>query len=267
MLEKHGVGRRIVGLVVRDRRILDGLSPRALSRRLVGKRLIASRRRGKHLVAAIEDDGWLAFHFGMTGGLQPFRDPQEPPAYSRVQFDFESGEHLAYINRRMIGHVGWVEDAERFFAEEGLGPDALDRRFTVARFTQAMAAHRRDVKSVLMDQSAIAGIGNIYADEILFQARIHPLTRSDHLDRAGLLRLYRAIGAVLRKAVARGAGSERFTERLPKNYLLPRRRKGETCPRCGAPLATLKIGGRTTFLCSRCQKRVGATAAPSRPRE
>ena len=104
-----------------------------------------------------------------------------------------------------------------------------------------------------MDQQIIAGIGNIYSDEILFQARIDLKTRIDQLDPPQLTRLYRTIGAVLKAAIARGAGSEEFTERLPKTALLPVRKKGGRCPRCHHLLRLAKSGGRTSYFCAHCQ--------------
>jgi formamidopyrimidine-DNA glycosylase len=99
----------------------------------------------------------------------------------------------------------------------------------------------------------MAGIGNIYADEILFQARLHPTTRADALDDADIARLFRAAKEVLTTAVKAGAGAEIETDRLPKNYLLRHREEGGTCPRCGGKIETLKIGGRTSYVCPRCQ--------------
>jgi len=110
------------------------------------------------------------------------------------------------------------------------------------------------VKSALMDQSLMAGIGNIFADEILFQARVHPATKLDRLEKAEIERLYRAIKDVLETAIAHGAGSEQFLDRLPAGYILPQRKKGGRCPRCGAEIECLKIGGRTSYFCPRCQR-------------
>ena len=189
----------------------------------------------------------------MTGSLVHFRKGEDDPPYDRVRFDFAGGAHLAYVNRRMLGRVGLTEDADAFIRAEGLGPDALDPAFDLAAFTAALSGRRRDVKSVLMDQGLIAGIGNIYADEILFQARLHPKTPMTSLDERQRAELFEQIKAVLRTAIERGAGAEAFLERLPDDYLLPQRDKGGRCPRCGAALATLKAAGRTSYFCPRCQ--------------
>ena len=153
----------------------------------------------------------------------------------------------------MLGRVGLTGDADAFILAEELGPYALDPAFDLETFTRAIHGRRRDTKSVLMDQALIAGIGNIYADEILFQARLHPKTPAASLDEGQRAELFRQIKAVLGTAIERGAGAEQLLERLPDHYLLPHRDKVGKCPRCGTSIATLKSGGRTSYFCPRCQ--------------
>jgi formamidopyrimidine-DNA glycosylase len=189
----------------------------------------------------------------MTGNLVHFRDEADEPPYDRVRFDFEDGGHLAYVNRRMLGRVGLAADADGFIEAEKLGPDALDPAFDLEAFNAVIGGRRRDVKSVLMDQALIAGIGNIYADEILFQARLHPKAAVTSLDDRHRAALFEQIKTVLKTAIDRGAGAEQFVDRLPDGHLLPHREKGGKCPRCGTPITTLKAAGRTSYFCPRCQ--------------
>jgi formamidopyrimidine-DNA glycosylase len=252
-LDEHALRQTIDRVVVSDARILGELPAEAFAARLTGNRFEDSRRHGKHLLVRLRRDGWLTLHFGMTGGLVCFRDEADDPPYDRVRFDFEDGRHLAYVNRRMLGRVGLADDAETFIQAEELGPDALDPAFDREAFDRAIPGRRRDLKSVLMDQTLIAGIGNIYADEILFQARVHPKTPVTALDHRQRAELFAQIKAVLQTAIQCGAGAEQFLERLPEDYLLPQRDKSGKCPRCGAPIATLKSGGRTSYFCPRCQ--------------
>jgi formamidopyrimidine-DNA glycosylase len=252
-LDEHALGRTIEDVAVNDARILGDLPAETWVAKLKGNRFADSRRRGKHLLVRLQRDGWLTMHFGMTGSLVYFRDKADDPPYDRVRFDFEGGGHLAYVNRRMLGRVGLADDAEEFIRAEELGPDALDPAFDLEAFTRAIQVRRRDVKSVLMDQTLIAGIGNIYADEILFQARLHPKTPIASLDDRQRGELFAQIKAVLQTAIAGGAGAEQFLDRLPHDYLLPHRDKGGNCPRCGGAIATLKSGGRTSYFCPRCQ--------------
>lgn len=252
-LDAHALGQTIERVTVKDARILAEVSARQLAARLKGSQFATSRRHGKHLLVRLSKGGWLALHFGMTGRLQYFHDMAEEPDYDRVRFDFTNGRHLAYVNLRLLGRVGLTEDADAFIEAEALGPDALDPAFDLAAFQAVLGRHRGKVKSVLMDQGLIAGIGNIYSDEILFQARLHPGARTDGLSASAQKRLFRAIKRVLETAIARGAGSEQFLDKLPRGYLLPQRDKGGRCPRCGTEIKQVKVSGRTGYFCPNCQ--------------
>jgi formamidopyrimidine-DNA glycosylase len=252
-LDQHALRQTIERVAVNDARILGELAAPAFVARLTGNRFEETRRHGKHLLVRLRRDGWLALHFGMTGGLAYFRDAADDPRYDRVRFDFAGGGHLAYVNRRMLGRVGLADAADEFIQFEDLGPDALDPAFDLEAFTRAVARRRRDVKAVLTDQALLAGIGNIYADEILFQARLHPQTPATSLTDRQRAELFRQIKRVLQTAIECGAGAEQFLERLPDDYLLPHRDKGGRCPRCGQAIATLQSGGRTSYYCPRCQ--------------
>ena len=253
VLARRALRKTIDRVVVSDARILDKLPARALAARLKGAKLVSARRHGKHLMAKIDRGGWLTLHFGLTGALHFVRSADREPPFTRVRLDFAGGGCLAYTNKRMLGRVGLVEDAADFIAEEELGPDALDRRFDFRAFQAAVHGSKRGVKSVLMDQQIIAGVGNIYSDEILFQARINPATRIDKLATREQKRLFAQMRKVLKTAVARGAGSEQFVDRLPKGAMLPERKPGGRCPRCRSPLKVFKVAGRTGYCCPRCQ--------------
>jgi len=254
MLAENALRKTIAQVVVRDARILGKLSARTFVSRLQGTKLIGVRRYGKHLMAELDHSGWLTLHFGMTGALEFIAKSGSEPPFTRVRLDFTGNGSLACTNKRMIGRVGLAQDAADFVTAEKLGPDALDGRFDFDAFRTAIHGRKRDVKSVLMDQQIIAGIGNIYSDEILFQARINPAQRIDKLATSQLKRLYLDTRTVLKTAISRGAGSEQFVERMPKGSLLPQRKKGGRCPRCRSLLRTFKVGGRTAYCCPRCQK-------------
>ena len=192
-------------------------------------------------------------HFGLNGALRHLDGSEAEPPYTRIRLDFDDGSHLAYINPRRLGAVGLVDDADSLIAAAELGPYALDPHFDLAAFQQILSRSRRDIKSVLMDQTAIAGIGNIYSDEILFQAGIHPKARAARLDSDTRKRLFRQVKCVLETAVERGAGAELAPSALPGSFLLPQRRKGGRCPRCGGEIRTVKFSGRTAYYCPHCQ--------------
>lgn len=251
-VDRTARGRTVRRVAVKDARLVKP-SPARLAARLTGARLGASRRHGKYLLVGLGKRGWLVLHFGMNGALRHYVKEAEEPAFDRLRLDFADGHHLAYVNPRRIGRVELVADADDFVAKQKLGPDALDPGLTPAAFARAVAARRRDIKSVLMDQSVVAGIGNIYSDEILFQARLHPRARADRLNGATLRRLLGTARRVLRIAIRCGAGSEQGLERLPRSFLLPERHKGGRCPRCGSPVVVARFGGRSAYYCRRCQ--------------
>ncbi|HXA23524.1 MAG TPA: DNA-formamidopyrimidine glycosylase family protein [Acetobacteraceae bacterium] len=253
LVEQHCIGRVITRTDVADPGSLEGATAAALQRRLKGKRLLSSGRHGKVLFVGFEDAGTLAMHFGTNGSLQHVpRDAEEPP-YVRIQFEFAEGDRLAYINPRRIGRVSATDSAAAFIADQQLGPDALDPAFDEKAFAATIANRRQAIKAVLMDQARIAGIGNIYADEILFQARLHPAIAANGLDAGMRHRLFAAMKHALQTAIDCGAGAENFTDRLPKGFLLPERHAGGHCPRCGTPLMIDKRGGRTSYHCPKCQ--------------
>jgi formamidopyrimidine-DNA glycosylase len=252
-LDRAALGRRIERVVVGDPRILGDLAAADLVARLEGNRLQRSHRHGKHLLVGLTAGGWLSLHFGMTGALVLFDDLADEPAYDRVRLDFAGGGHLGYVNRRMLGRVGLTDGIDDFIRAEGLGPDALDPNLDQTAFAAALGNRRRDIKSVLMDQALLAGIGNLYADEILFQARVHPKTPVAALDDTRRAQLHRQMRTVLETAIEQGAGAEQEVERLPTGYLLPHRQPDGPCPRCSGSLTAIKVGGRTTILCPACQ--------------
>jgi formamidopyrimidine-DNA glycosylase len=256
-LEAGALHRTIQAVAVRSATILRGLSGAALARALRGRRMTRTRRHGKQLFIALDDGRWLSMHFGMTGSLRCFEGEEDDPPYDRLRLDLDDGHHLAYVSRRMLGGVAIETDPDAFIEREGLGPDALDPALDEQAFLARIDGRRGRIKALLMDQQVLAGIGNLYSDEILFQAGLHPLLAVASLEPLQRRRLYRCMRRVLQVAVKRGAGSEQGLEGLPAGYLLPRRREGARCPRCGAGLSTLKLAGRTAFYCPGCQPAAG----------
>lgn len=238
---------RPIGRVrVEDTRVLAEVTPRTLDRRLEGRSLSHAERHGKVLFARAGSE-WVSFRFGMTGFLRYYRRPEEAGEHERVRFDFRDGNHLAFDCQRMFGRVGLTPDPDAFIGEHRLGPDA--RTIARDRFAQRIGGHRGSIKSALMDQSALAGIGNVYSDEILYQARLHPRSEARSLGRRGLGDLHRTMKRVLERAIE----AEAQPQRMPRGWLTPSRRKDAHCPRCGTPLETETAGGRSAYLCPYCQ--------------
>jgi formamidopyrimidine-DNA glycosylase len=240
---------RIARVEVLSVDLLEGVSRGEFVRRLKGRRFESTRRHGKHLFVHANGSGWLRLHFGMTGFLRYYKGEEKKPSHARVLFIFAKDHRLAFSDQRKFGEVGLIKDVDEFLKKRALGPDALDA--DLAEFKDILRKHRSAVKSVLLNQQLIAGIGNIYADEILFRARMHPATEAARLGENDLKRLFHAMQHILEKAIEYRADSDR----MPKTWLFPHRGKGGKCPRCGRELRSSKIAGRTAWFCARCQSR------------
>jgi formamidopyrimidine-DNA glycosylase len=251
-LERHGLHKKVEGIKVGSAKILKGVSGAELTRKLKGHSLQSTRRYGKHLFAAVDEGHYLGFHFGLTGRFAHFKDGEEDPKHDRLRLDFPRREHFAFVDQRLFGRVEWIDDAEEYIRNKKLGPDALS--VDEKTFRERLSAKRGALKAALMDQSLFAGIGNIYSDEILFHAKLHPKTPASALDVKAIKRLHREMWRVLETAVKKGAGAEDLERRLPKGWLLPHRKKGAECPACGGKIATLKVESRTAYFCPTCQK-------------
>ena len=169
-LDARSLHQRITCFDVRSAYVLKGVSARELARRLKGRRFESSRRHGKHLFVRVDDDHWLRLHFGMTGSLQYFKCDRRAPKHTRVLFAFVNANCLAFEDQRKFGEVGLIENVNEFLTKRALSPDALD--ISLSQFRKIFGKHRGAVKTILLNQKLIAGIGNIYADEILFHTHI-----------------------------------------------------------------------------------------------
>jgi formamidopyrimidine-DNA glycosylase len=249
-LDATSLHQRIRGVDVRSAYVLKGVSARELGRRLKGHCFESSRRHGKHLFVRADGNLWLRLHFGMTGSLQYLKRQEPAPKHTRVLFVFANVHRLAFEDQRKFGEVGLLKDVDEFLKKRALGPDALD--MSLPEFEEIFGKHRGAVKTILLNQKLIAGIGNIYADEILFRARIHPAAQASALKDKTVAKLFRAARDTLRKAIEAKADMDR----MPKSWLLPHRGKDGKCPRCGRELKSATIGGRTAWFCTHCQKRL-----------
>jgi formamidopyrimidine-DNA glycosylase len=246
---RHALHQRIARVDVLDERILDEIRRETFVRKLKGKKFERVRRHGKHLFAKVGAT-WLHLHFGMTGDLAFYRDAEKAPRFAKVVFAFDGGAYLAFEDVRLFGLADLVDDPDAFIETKGLGPDPLDPLFTSSKFERLFIGRRGAIKSLLMSQEIIAGLGNLYVDEILFQTSIHPRRPVDRLLPAERRALFRTMRRILGEAIRRhGSESE-----LPANYLIHHREVGEFCPKCGAELRKAVVFGRTTFFCGSHQK-------------
>jgi formamidopyrimidine-DNA glycosylase len=247
-LDATSLGQKIARVSVKNRTVLRHIAPRTLVRELRGRKFQSTRRHGKFLFGRLNKSGSLIFHFGMTGFLRYFKDQAEEPKHTRVRIDFASGSVLGYVCPRMFGEVDYARDVNQYIRRRNLGPDAL--AVSSKEFKSRLTGTRGSLKSVLMDQKMLAGIGNVYSDEILFHARVHPEAKAGRLSEKTLNRLYKTMRSVLKKT----NHYEADPDRVPKSWLLPRREKGARCPRCGEKIIRLTINQRSAYICPNCQR-------------
>ena len=249
---RHALHQRIARVDVIDERILGEIRKDAFVRRLKGSSFASVRRHGKHLFALAtrnaQPPAWLHLHFGMTGDLAYYRD--EPPRFAKVVFAFDDGMHLAFEDMRLFGLADLVGSPDDFIRERGLGPDPLDRGFTPKRFAALLEGRRGAIKSLLMTQEIIAGLGNLYVDETLYQTSVHPRRPVHRLKDGEVQAIFTTIRRILRETIARHA---REAE-LPGAYLIHHREMGARCPRCGGTIRRMVVFGRTTFFCAKHQR-------------
>jgi formamidopyrimidine-DNA glycosylase len=238
-------GRRIAAVaVVRDPIVFDGVSPSRFAAALRGRRVLAVRRKGKHLWMELDRRPWPLFHFGMTGSFEIYRDGAPRPRFWKVEIAMEDGTRLAMPDSRRFGRIRLQESPQDVHPLASLGFDPLEGLPPSRELATLLAGRGGPVKSVLLDQSLFAGVGNWIADEALYQAAIDPRRPASALDRAGVARLRARLLAIVRRAVAVGADDRRF----PRGWLFHRRWGREEGARTarGERIVHLTIGGRTT---------------------
>jgi formamidopyrimidine-DNA glycosylase len=258
-LRKRIVGETIDRVTIHLPRIVWG-SPLELAEHLPGRTFRDVRRRGKLIIIDLDGGFSLLVHLRMTGQLLwlPQDAPQEK--HTHLIFHLRSGRHLHYRDQRQFG---WIQLAESEHLDEHpqiarLGPEPLEigRDHLVRRLRK----HRRQIKPLLLDQTVLAGLGNIYADESLFRARIHPLSRASRVSVMKLGRLHGAIQEVLRKAIdCSGSTLNHFRDPEGRAGVFQNEhqvygREEQPCPRCRRPIVKIRVGGRGTHICPRCQR-------------
>lgn len=242
----HALNQKIEGVKFFDERMLRS-GKQKISKALKGNSFSESRRIGKYLLIKC-NESWLVMHFGMTGSLKYFENGDNPPDYSQLVINFKNNHALAYISKRKLGSIEIEDDPEEFASKHEIGKDAM--RISWEDFYKIMSNKKGSVKNALMNQGSVSGIGNIYTDEILFQEKIHPKTGIDTLDEDSLKSLYNSMKRIMRVAIRHQANPSD----LPDTYLLSDRREGAECPACSGRIKKIKVNGRSTYFCTKCQK-------------
>jgi len=250
----HVLGRRITDVAIFWDRMVKYPPAAEFRVRVAGRRIDGLSRRGKYLFFHLDNGEVLVMHMKMTGSL--LIDPPDD-RFTRAVIRLDSGAALHFWDPRKFGKM-WLEEGEDAVASQ-LGPEPLEDDFTPAVLARLLNGRKAPIKPVLIDQSVIAGIGNMYADEALYEARLHPLKPAGKLSAGEVERLHGAIRKVLNKALKKKGASVR-------NYIRPdgspgtahdefvvAHGVGKECPNCGGPIQRIVVRGRGTYLCPRCQ--------------
>jgi len=249
------VGQSFTQVSIFDAELVCGGSAEEVRRGLIGQRVESLERRGKYLIFQLSNGKSLIMHLRMTGVL--LLNPKGVERYARAVFHLSNEHRLVFSDRRRLGLIWLVNDANTVVCK--LGPEPLDESFTPGALGQRLSRHRIPVKAALLDQCIVAGIGNMYADEALFAARIHPLRKADALSPAEVQTLHNCICRVLQAAIgSKGASVDTYVR--PEGELgtahfdfKVAHRGGESCPICGSTIERVLVQNRGTCFCPRCQ--------------
>jgi len=257
-LRAHLTGRRIAGVTINWQRSIARPSQEEFVCQIVGREVRAVFRRGKYVVFEL-DRGYLLIHLKMSGRLYLVPATQLLDTHLRVVFDLDNGQQMRFQDTRKFGRLYLVDDPHQVTA--GLGPEPLANDFTLDDFRELLARRTGRLKPLLLNQGFLAGLGNIYADESLFAARLHPLRKADSLTLAEQAELYKAIRDVLSGAVT-GRGTTLsdggYTDASGQAGTFQHRiavysRAGKPCQRCHTPIERIVLGGRSAHYCPVCQ--------------
>jgi formamidopyrimidine-DNA glycosylase len=257
-LEKEIVGHKIIDLVYEVPKMLQP-SPEKVET-IVGRHIVSAGRVGKLLLLGIENDGTVGIHLKLSGRLF-IRNQKDPlDKFTYVIFKLDDGRELRFTDFRKFGYVKLISNSEELNSiKSTYGPEPLAEDFTVDSLKKALSKTSRAVKTVIMDQSKIAGVGNIYADEALWYAKIHPETAANQLTDKELERLYQGIVKAIEAGIAdRGTSVDDYLDIYGKEgghakNLNVFRQNGEPCSRCGTIIKKIRVGGRGTHFCPSCQ--------------
>ena len=249
------VGRDILGAKVLWERTLAEPSAEEFERRVLKQEIEDIRRRGKFLIFRLSRD-WLLLHLRMSGDLLVRPSGTPPAPHDRLVLELEGNIQLAFNDARKFGRVWLVSEVD--MVVEQLGPEPLDEAFTAQDLYERLHATRRQLKPLLLDQTFMAGLGNIYVDEALNLAKLHPLIPANTLSQVQAGRLLESIRAVLQDGIRRNGASIDWVYRGGdfQNYFRVYQRTGQPCPDCGTPVERIVVGQRGTHFCPNCQPAV-----------
>ena len=255
VLARRLVGRRVAEVVVLRPLVVRVLDPDTTPEAfLVGRTVTEVSRVGKFLRFALDDGGWMAINAMLAGRLRYTPAAQRARVRDYVRIRFGDGATLSYHDLKGMGKVYLTRDLDAVPAYRDTVPDALDPNLTVEAFLERLRPFRGEIKGILTRGEAVGGIGNAYADEILFEAGIYPFRKRSSLSRDDQTRLYHAMRDVLERAI--DVLRERVGDRIDvevRDFLAVHNKAGRPCPRCGHPISEVKVANRATSFCRSCQ--------------
>ncbi|HRW74380.1 MAG: hypothetical protein H6568_09235 [Lewinellaceae bacterium] len=238
--DRQILNRKISDVKVLDDKVLRGYPAAALHSFLTGASFSSTTRRGKYFLAHRSTGKWLHIHLGMTGDMILFDPSDECPRFTRIILHFETGNAMAYADMRKFGRFYPVADLERFLREHRLGPDGL--AITQQQWLEALHQRKGILKAVLLDQSVVAGLGNLYIDEICLQTGIHPGSRVEYIPEQQLIQMHQVMVKLFHDAIDRQADTATY----PTKSLWAWREAGYHFPDGRGPVETMTLAGRTT---------------------
>lgn len=247
-------GKRVKSVTLLWPRSLAEPTPRRFQSLLAGEVVEAVTRRGKYIIIRFKN-AWLLIHLRMSGDLRVEMNHTPPGTHDRVLFRFEDGTRLAFEDARKFGRLWLVSDPQTVLGR--LGPEPLDGDFSAERLLEALHKRHRQLKPLLLDQAFLAGLGNIYTDEALHVAQLHPLATSSQVTPAQGKHLWEGIRQVLQEGIERNGASIDWVYRGGdfQNHFRVYQRTGKPCPVCGTTIERLVVGQRGTHFCPTCQPR------------
>ena len=249
-IESTSLHQQIEQVTVKNKKILERISEKKLKTVLKDNSFTEMERIGKHLFIKLESGSWMVIHFGMTGKVSYIKHKNEQPDHTRLLIKFNNERYFAFDCQRLFGFVRIIDAIQDYVKEKKLGKDSL--LISKKEFLENISHRHGQIKSVLMNQHILSGIGNIYADEILFQTRIHPATTVDVISKKQRENLFENISSVLTIAVDKNADFQRY----PEYFIIPHRSKNGICPlNQNHQLKSMKISGRTSYFCPIHQKK------------
>ena len=237
--EGTSLNQKIVDVSISDGKIIRNIEEGDFIDRLINRNFIGSKRRGKYLFAQLDNRTHILFHFGMTGDIKYYSEEEDSPKYERFHILFEGGAKLGFDCLRKFARIEYIEDLNQYIDDLGLGLDALE--ITETEFLKKTEGRSAPIKGFLLNQKLVAGVGNLYADEICYQTKVHPGSKVNRIPKKKLKEIFKSMQSILSIAIERAAHYKDY----PDDWFWNWRVKGGESEK--GEIVVEKIAGRTTY--------------------